>query len=64
MQEPGMAVIVGATGEMGQVISNRLVQSGLKVVLVASTGAPSQGAQRISPPGWALSILPGKPVHR
>ncbi len=39
MQEPGIAVIVGATGEMGQVISNRLVQSGLKVVLVARTGA-------------------------
>ena len=39
MKTKNMAVIVGATGEMGQLISNRLVQSGLKVALVARTGA-------------------------
>ena len=39
MKTKGMAVIVGATGEMGQLISARLVGLGLKVVLVARTGA-------------------------
>ena len=39
MREAGMAVVVGATGEMGQLISRRLARLGLKVVLVARTGA-------------------------
>ena len=38
MKAEGMAVIVGATGEMGRLISNRLARLGLKVVLVARTG--------------------------
>ena len=44
MNAIAIAVVVGATGEMGRLITHRLAQRGLKVIAVARSAASLEGA--------------------